>query len=75
MRLRVMLYLVPLALAGCGYTNNAGEAAASLELTARDIRFMGGGGGPGGSGGEDRGSQQGYDDFAPPPENVNDIPF
>lgn len=27
MRLRVMLYLVPLALAGCGYTNNAGGQA------------------------------------------------
>lgn len=27
-----------------GYTNHAGEAAASLELRARDVRFLGGGG-------------------------------
>lgn len=52
-----------------GYVNNAGEAAASLELRARDVRFIGG---------RDSGSQgqRGeYNDFAPPPGDVDDIPF
>lgn len=52
-----------------GYTNNAGEAAASLELTARDIQFLGS---RGGEGGEYGGFE---DDFAAPPRDVNDIPF
>jgi len=53
------------------YMNNAGEPAASLELTARDMKFLGSkrdgtqGGGPGDD----------YDDFVPPPSNPNDIPF
>ncbi len=50
------------------YVNNAGEAAASLELRARDVRFIGGRE----SGGQ---GQQGYDEFAPPPDEVGDIPF
>jgi hypothetical protein len=53
-----------------GYTNNAGEAAASLELRAREVQFLGsreGGGGQQGRGG--------YEDFAPPPDDVGDIPF
>jgi single-strand DNA-binding protein len=52
-----------------GYLNNAGEAAASLDLRARDVRFIGSreGGGSGGSGG--------YEDFGPPPDDVGDIPF
>jgi single-strand DNA-binding protein len=57
------------------YLDNSGQPAASLELTARDIQFLGsrdnrGGGGDYGGGGP------GYeDDFAPPPRDVNDIPF
>ncbi len=53
-----------------GYVNNAGEAAASLELRARDVRFIGGrDGAPGGGG------RGGFDEFAPPPDDVGDIPF
>lgn len=47
------------------YTDNSGQPAASLDLRARDVRFIGG-----------RGDQQGgQDDFSPPQENVSDIPF
>lgn len=69
-----------------GYTNNAGEAAASLELRARDVRFMSsrqddsGGYDSGGAqraprqrGGGDGGGRN--DDFAPPPSDVGEIPF
>ena len=63
-----------------GYTNNAGEAAASLDMRAQNVRFIGGrqddgGGGQqaprqrGGGGGERN------DDFAPPPSDVGEIPF
>jgi single-strand DNA-binding protein len=48
-----------------GYTNNAGEAAASLELRARDVRFLG----------SREGGQENYDDFAPPADDMGDIPF
>ncbi len=41
----------------------------SLELTARDIQFLGSRGGEGG----DYGGFE--DDFAAPPRDVNDIPF
>ncbi len=65
-----------------GYTNNAGEAAASLDMRAQNVRFIGGrqddgGGGQqaprqrgGGGGGGER-----NDDFAPPPSDVGEIPF
>jgi single-strand DNA-binding protein len=48
------------------YTDRSGQAAASLDLRARDVRFIGGG----------RDDQQGvqYDDSAPQ-ENMTDIPF
>ncbi|MBI5668671.1 MAG: single-stranded DNA-binding protein [Chloroflexi bacterium] len=54
------------------YTDKSGQPAASLDLRARDVRFLGsradreGGSGNGG-----------YEDFAPPPQsgNVDDIPF
>lgn len=52
-----------------GYTNSAGEAAASLELTARDVQFLSG------RGDGDGGNRNEYDDFAPPPNDMNDIPF
>jgi single-strand DNA-binding protein len=47
------------------YVNNAGEAAASLELRAKDVRFLGG---PGQS------STDAMPDFAPP-EDSDAIPF
>ena len=46
------------------YVNNAGEAAASLELRARDVRFLGG---------RDNGAGQG--DYGAPPDGSGDIPF
>ncbi|MBZ0278313.1 MAG: single-stranded DNA-binding protein [Anaerolineae bacterium] len=52
------------------YMNNAGEPAASLDLRARDVRFLGGRDGQG------QGQRDGgYNDFAPPPDNIGDIPF
>jgi len=58
-----------------GYMNNNGEAAASLDLTARDVRFLSRGGnagqgGQGNSGGDDYASNYGE-----PPSTVDDIPF
>jgi len=54
------------------YTDNGGQPQASLELTARDIRFLGqrGEGGQGGSGG-------GYEEYAggAAADNISDIPF
>jgi single-strand DNA-binding protein len=53
------------------YLDQSGQPQASLELTARDVQFLGsrqdreGGGGNGGD----------YNDFAAPPDNVGDIPF
>lgn len=54
------------------YVNNAGEAAASLELRARDVRFLGNR--ADNEGYNQQGSGQ-YNDFAPPPDDVGDIPF
>lgn len=73
-----------------GYINNNGEAAASLDLTARDVQFLGGrdggsdqGGfsGGGGGGGQRGGGQQRQrrDDrasnYPDSPASVDDIPF
>jgi single-strand DNA-binding protein len=57
-----------------GYTNNAGEAAASLDLTARDVQFLGRRGDDG-DGDGDGGRPRDYDEFAPPPKDPDDIPF
>lgn len=46
------------------YLNKEGEAAASLEVTARNVRFLGG-----------RDAQAGGDAPQEPPEGVDDIPF
>jgi len=54
-----------------GYTDNSGQPAASLEITARDIRFLGSRDGGQGQGTGNRD----YNDFAPPPDDVGDIPF
>lgn len=48
------------------YADNAGQPAASLELTARDVRFLGSredGGGSGGGGRDDYGGSSGVDDI------------
>lgn len=63
------------------YTNNNGEAAASLDLTARSVQFLGGAGGSGQSQGGQGGQQgsSGGDDrasnYSEPPSTVDDIPF
>jgi len=59
-----------------GYMNNNGEAAASLDMTARDVRFL-----SGGSGSDSGGSQGGNDNndrasnYTDNPGSVDDIPF
>ena len=68
-----------------GYVNNNGEAAASLDLTARDVRFLSsgnrdGGGEQGGGqrGGGERGGQQRDErasNYPDAPASVDDIPF
>ncbi len=60
-----------------GYTNNAGEAAASLELRAREVRFLSGERNMEGSGGGNRQQQAGPydDDFSAPPKDPDEIPF
>lgn len=58
------------------YTNNAGEPAASLDLRAREVRFLGGraeGGGQQGGGNTNYDSGGGYDSETP--TTVDDIPF
>ncbi len=49
------------------YTDNSGQPQASLELTARDIRFLGTR--------EDREQAGQFDETAPPADNLSDIPF
>ena len=46
------------------YLNKEGEAAASLDVTARNVRFIGG-----------RDAQAGGDALQEPPEGVDEIPF
>ena len=72
-----------------GYINNNGEAAAALNLTARNVRFLGSrsggegyqGGGQQGNqqqrGGQPRGQQDSRASNYPelPPSSVDDIPF
>ncbi|MYD08994.1 MAG: single-stranded DNA-binding protein [Chloroflexi bacterium] len=71
-----------------GYVNNNGEAAASLDLTARDVRFLGGRDGGGGGqqsgnwGGGQRGGHRGpaqqsdrASNYPDQPASVDDIPF
>jgi single-strand DNA-binding protein len=54
------------------YADNAGQPAASLEITAREIRLLGSRGE--GEGRSNNGND--YGDYAPaPPDNMGDIPF
>ena len=57
------------------YMNKAGEAAASIELTARTVQFLGQREGADEGGGEGGGRSGDHDDFAPPPRDPDDIPF
>lgn len=60
------------------YTGRDGEARASLDVTADEVRFLSDGGrAPQGEGGDVDVASGGYsrdNDFAPP-EDMNDIPF
>lgn len=61
-----------------GYMNNNGEAAASLDLTARSVQFLSGGNGGGQSSGGDQDNYGGDDrasNYNEPPSTVDDIPF
>ncbi len=53
------------------YLDRAGQPAASLELTADNFQMLGS---RDGGQGYDRGDG-GYNDFAPPPDDIGDIPF
>lgn len=58
------------------YMGNDGQPRASLDLTARDIQFLGSrSDNYDDDGGGSRGGSSSYDDFAPPPQDENDIPF
>lgn len=59
------------------YLDRSGQPAASLEMTANIVKFLGGrdeteGGYSGGGGNR---NQHNEDDFSPPPRDMNDIPF
>ena len=58
-----------------GFTNNAGEAAASLELTAQTVQFLGRREGAQEGNTGDREQSGDSEDFAPPPRDPDDIPF
>lgn len=54
------------------YLDKAGQPAATLELTAAEIKFLGGRDGEAQGGGQ---GQREYNEFAPPPQDMGDIPF
>ena len=57
------------------YMNNNGEAAASLDLTATSVQFLGGTGGGGGQSGQGNSGGDNSQDYNEPPSTVDDIPF
>jgi single-strand DNA-binding protein len=52
------------------YMDKSGQPAASLELRAQQVRFVGNR-----ADNEGGGQRGGYEDFAPPPDEVDNIPF
>jgi single-strand DNA-binding protein len=56
------------------YTDNGGQAAASLEVTARDIRLLGSRQ-DAGQGGQGDYQQYGQEYAPPAPDSMGDIPF
>lgn len=58
-----------------GYMNNNGEAAASLDLTARNVRFLSGGGNTGSSSNDSDYDDDRASNYSDPPSTVDDIPF
>ncbi|MCC6893176.1 MAG: single-stranded DNA-binding protein [Anaerolineae bacterium] len=54
------------------YADNAGQPAASLEITAREIRLLGS---RGDGEGRSSGGNGDYDYAPPPPDSMGDIPF
>ncbi len=54
------------------YMDKSGQPQASLELTADTFQLLGS---RDGGQGQDQGNRGGYNDFAPPPDDVGDIPF
>lgn len=53
------------------YMDKSNQPMATLELRARDVRFLGN---KEGGQGQGQGNRD-YNDFAPPPDDVGDIPF
>jgi single-strand DNA-binding protein len=56
------------------YLDKSGQPAATLEITAQTIKFIGGRDGGGASGGGDFNQNDAYREFAPPGQ-MDDIPF
>jgi single-strand DNA-binding protein len=54
------------------YTDKGGQPAASLDLTADNFQLLGSRDGQGQGQGQPRGD---YNDFAPPADDIGDIPF
>lgn len=65
-----MQIMVAGTVSSSAFLGQDGQPRSSVELTARDVQFLGSAGG--GQGSSQRGE---YDDFAPPPQDVDDIPF
>jgi single-strand DNA-binding protein len=77
-----MSVMVSGTVAASSYMGQDGQPRASLDLTAREVQFLtraddAGGGGNYSSGGAKSGSGSGgnYDDYSPPPQDMDDIPF
>jgi|SRR5688572_1578336 len=77
-----MSVMVSGTVAASSYMGQDGQPRASLDLTAREVQFLtraddAGGGGNYSGGGAKSGSGSGgnYDDYAPPPQDMDDIPF
>ncbi|MBC6937590.1 MAG: single-stranded DNA-binding protein [Chloroflexi bacterium] len=63
-----MQILVTGTVSASAYQGQDGQPAATLELTARDVQFLGS------RADREGGSEGGYEDFAPP-DKMDDIPF